>query len=163
MIHQTVASSQWIHLKDDTQFNVRVLVFMVGLCDYDRQCWEDEKLNRMSDALELFQRTMDSWETWHIHSVELVLSKRDVFAAQLPVSPITQCPELAAYPGPPDDVEAATAFIREQFLARAGPFSSVVRVHVINALDSDEVQLLWKLVTRTLCHIRTDDFITLTR
>ncbi|KAF8183596.1 heterotrimeric G protein alpha subunit B [Mycena galopus ATCC 62051] len=74
---------KWIHCFE----NVTALVFLVSLSEYDQMLYEDENVNRMQEALTLFDSICNS--RWFIKtSIILFLNKIDLFAEKLPRSPL---------------------------------------------------------------------------
>jgi guanine nucleotide-binding protein subunit alpha len=72
---------KWIHCFE----NVTALVFLVSLSEYDQMLYEDENVNRMQEALTLFDSICNS--RWFIKtSIILFLNKIDLFAEKLPKS-----------------------------------------------------------------------------
>ncbi|KAJ7710221.1 heterotrimeric G-protein alpha subunit, GPA1-like protein [Mycena metata] len=74
---------KWIHCFE----NVTALVFLVSLSEYDQMLYEDESVNRMQEALTLFDSICNS--RWFVKtSIILFLNKIDLFAEKLPRSPL---------------------------------------------------------------------------
>ncbi|KAF7310351.1 G-protein alpha subunit [Mycena chlorophos] len=92
---------KWIHCFE----NVTALVFLVSLSEYDQMLYEDESVNRMQEALTLFDSICNS--RWFVKtSIILFLNKIDLFAEKLPRSPLVSvylsafspASELSAFP-----------------------------------------------------------------
>jgi guanine nucleotide-binding protein subunit alpha len=74
---------KWIHCFE----NVNTILFLVALSEYDQVLFEDEKINRMQEALTLFDSICNS--QWFVKtSIILFLNKIDLFKEKLPVSPM---------------------------------------------------------------------------
>jgi guanine nucleotide-binding protein subunit alpha len=74
---------KWIHCFE----NVTALVFLVALSEYDQMLYEDESVNRMQEALTLFDSICNS--RWFIKtSIILFLNKIDLFADKIRHSPL---------------------------------------------------------------------------
>ncbi|KAG6860805.1 Guanine nucleotide-binding protein subunit alpha [Termitomyces sp. Mi166 len=75
---------KWIHCFE----NVTALVFLVSLSEYDQMLYEDESVNRMQEALTLFDSICNS--RWFVKtSIILFLNKIDLFSEKLPRSPLS--------------------------------------------------------------------------
>lgn len=74
---------KWIHCFE----NVTVVLFLVAISEYDQMLIEDETMNRMEEALVLFDSICNSrWFTKT--SIILFLNKIDRFREKLPLSPL---------------------------------------------------------------------------
>ncbi|CAG8440689.1 14564_t:CDS:2 [Cetraspora pellucida] len=74
---------KWIHCFE----NVTAIVFLVAISEYDQLLLEDETVNRMQEALTLFDSICNS--RWFVKtSIILFLNKIDRFQEKLPISPM---------------------------------------------------------------------------
>lgn len=74
---------KWIHCFE----NVTAIVFMVAVSEYDQVLVEDESVNRMQEALTLFDSICNS--KWFVKtSIILFLNKIDLFKEKLVRSPM---------------------------------------------------------------------------
>lgn len=88
---------KWIHCFE----NVTTILFLVAISEYDQLLFEDETVNRMQEALTLFDSICNS--RWFIKtSIILFLNKIDRFKEKLPVSPMKNYfPDYEGKPQPP--------------------------------------------------------------
>jgi guanine nucleotide-binding protein subunit alpha len=76
---------KWIHCFE----NVTSIVFMAAISEYDQVLVEDETVNRLEEALTLFDSICNS--RWFVEtSIILFLNKKDLFASKLLKSPIVE-------------------------------------------------------------------------
>jgi guanine nucleotide-binding protein G(i) subunit alpha len=76
---------KWIHCFE----NVTVILFLVAISEYDQHLMEDETVNRMQEALTLFDSICNS--RWFVKtSIILFLNKIDRFREKLPYSPMAE-------------------------------------------------------------------------
>jgi guanine nucleotide-binding protein subunit alpha len=69
---------KWIHCFE----NVTALDFLVSISEYDQMLYEDENVNRMQEALTLFDSICNS--RWFTNTnIILFLNKMDLFAEKL--------------------------------------------------------------------------------
>ncbi len=74
---------KWIHCFE----NVTAIIFMAAISEYDQVLVEDEAVNRLDEALTLFDSICNS--RWFVKtSIILFLNKKDLFAEKLPRSPM---------------------------------------------------------------------------
>lgn len=74
---------KWIHCFE----NVTTILFLVAISEYDQTLFEDETVNRMQEALTLFDSICNS--RWFVKtSIILFLNKIDIFKEKLPHSPL---------------------------------------------------------------------------
>src|SRR5271167_5247993 len=74
---------KWIHCFE----NVTTILVLVAISEYDQLLFEDETVNRMQEALTLFDSICNS--RWFVKtSIILFLNKIDRFKEKLPVSPM---------------------------------------------------------------------------
>ena len=102
---------KWIHCFE----NVTTILFLVAISEYDQLLFEDETVNRMQEALTLFDSICNS--RWFVKtSIILFLNKIDRFKEKLPVSPMQNY-----FP----DYEGTTKLSFGRALARANPSGKI--------------------------------------
>ncbi|KAG5350715.1 Guanine nucleotide-binding protein subunit alpha [Termitomyces sp. Mn162] len=99
---------KWIHCFE----NVTALVFLVSLSEYDQMLYEDESVNRMQEALTLFDSICNS--RWFVKaSIILFLNKIDLFSEKLPRSPLSDYfPDFTGG----NDYDAACEYLLHRFV-----------------------------------------------
>jgi len=112
---------KWIHCFE----NVTTILFLVAISEYDQLLLEDETVNRMQEALTLFDSICNS--RWFVKtSIILFLNKIDRFREKLPVSPMRNYfPDyegivllcFCAYNLGADDYNAACDYILNRFVS----------------------------------------------
>ncbi|KAJ1556756.1 guanine nucleotide-binding protein subunit alpha [Cladochytrium tenue] len=95
--------------------NLTAIIFVAALSSYDQVMFEDEKTNRMTDALALFGQVCSNRLLQDV-SMILFLNKVDLFRRKIQTTPLALY--LPEYAGPEGDYAAAGNFLREQFLLR---------------------------------------------
>ncbi len=100
---------KWIHCFE----NVTTIIFLVAINEYDQLLLEDESVNRMQEALTLFDSICNSrWFTKT--SIILFLNKIDLFKEKLETSPMSHY--FPDYEGRTDYNEACD-FVLDQFVS----------------------------------------------
>lgn len=94
--------------------NVDAVIFVAALSEYDQNCTESRRTNRMSEALELF-RSISNNRSFHQKSVLLFLNKKDIFAEKIMYSKIADQPNFSDYDGPPQDFNAGVMYFMQKF------------------------------------------------
>lgn len=126
---------KWIHCFE----NVTALVFLVGLSEYDQVLAEDEDVNRLQEALTLFESICNSrWFTKT--SIILFLNKIDLFSQKLSRSPLNEFfPDFQGG----DNYEAACDYLLSRFLSlNRSQASKQVYAHFTCATDTNQIKFV---------------------
>jgi len=125
---------KWIHCFE----GVTAVLFVVDISAYDRVLYEDEKVNRLIEALNLFENICNSrW--FRDTSIILFLNKSDLFREKLKEAPLTEL--FSDYTGG-SVYEAGTAFIENEFTKR-NHFKKPVYCHVTCATNTQNVSIVF--------------------
>lgn len=132
---------KWIHCFED----VTAVVFLAAISEYDQVLIEDESVNRLQEALNLFDSICNS--RWFTNtSLILFLNKVDLFREKLSRSPLRNY--FPDYTGPDDDYEQASKFILSKFLAlNRNPLQKQIYVHFTCATDTAQIKFVMAAVT----------------
>jgi len=99
---------KWIHCFD----SVTAVLFCAALSEYDQKLYEDQTVNRMVEALTIFQETCQT--NWFNNaSIILFLNKYDIFKEKIAKRDLKCC--FPDYTGGCNE-EAGVKYIRDQFL-----------------------------------------------
>jgi hypothetical protein len=100
---------KWIHCFDE----VKAVIFIAALSDYDLTLAEDPTMNRLIESLKLFANICNN--RWFVTaSMILFLNKTDLFAIKLKRgTKISVCFPL--YNGDPNSYEETTSYIQVNF------------------------------------------------
>jgi guanine nucleotide-binding protein subunit alpha len=135
---------KWIHCFE----NVTALIFLVSLSEYDQMLYEDENVNRMHEALTLFDSICNS--RWFVKtSIILFLNKVDLFKAKLPRSPLVEY--FPEYQGG-TDLDAGINFFQEEFV-NLNTTGKRLYVHVTCATDTAQIQFVLSAVQDSLLQV----------
>jgi len=125
---------KWIHCFE----NVTAVLFVVDISAYDRVLYEDEKVNRLEEALNLFENICNSrW--FRDTSIILFLNKSDLFKDKIKKVPLTVT--FSDYTGE-NTYEAGTAFIEQEFLKR-NHYKKPIYCHVTCATNTQNVSVVF--------------------
>jgi GTPase SAR1 family protein len=125
---------KWIHCFE----GVTAVLFVVDISAYDRVLYEDEKVNRLIEALNLFENICNSrW--FRDTSIILFLNKADLFREKLKEAPLTDL--FPDYTGG-TVFEAGTSFIEQEFTKR-NHFKKPVYCHVTCATNTQNVSIVF--------------------
>jgi guanine nucleotide-binding protein subunit alpha len=129
---------KWIHCFE----NVTTIVFLVAISEYDQLLFEDETVNRMQEALTLFDSICNS--RWFVTtSIILFLNKIDRFREKLPVSPMKNY--FPDYEGG-DDYEAACDYILHRFVSLNQSENKQIYTHFTCATDTTQIRFVMAAV-----------------
>ncbi|KAK9763066.1 guanine nucleotide-binding protein subunit alpha [Basidiobolus ranarum] len=122
---------KWIHCFE----NVTAIVFMVAISEYDQNLIEDDTVNRMQEALTLFDSICNSrWFTKT--SVILFLNKIDLFKEKLISSPMSDY--FLDYDGG-EDYDKGCEFIASCFKSLNHLSSKKIYTHLTCATDTQQI------------------------
>ncbi|KAJ7618036.1 heterotrimeric G protein alpha subunit B [Roridomyces roridus] len=137
---------KWIHCFE----NVTALVFLVGLSEYAQVLYEDNSVNRMKEALVLFESIVNS-KWFHRTSIILFLNKIDLFREKLAINPLENY--FPSYTGG-DDYDAACDFFLKLFLAQnQSQASKTVFAHYTCATDTQQIKFVLSAVQNILLQL----------
>lgn len=129
---------KWIHCFED----VTAIIFLVAISEYDQVLIEDETVNRMQEALTLFDSICNSrW--FEKTSTILFLNKTDLFKEKLHTSPLENYfPDYTHG----DNYEKATEYIMQRFIVLNSSEHKQVYTHLTCATDTDQVKFVMSAV-----------------
>ncbi|KAK4546933.1 Glucoamylase 1 precursor (Glucan 1,4-alpha-glucosidase) (1,4-alpha-D-glucan glucohydrolase) [Oleoguttula mirabilis] len=129
---------KWIHCFE----NVTTILFLVAISEYDQLLFEDETVNRMQEALTLFDSICNSrWFTKT--SIILFLNKIDRFKEKLPVSPMKNY--FPDYEGG-QDYGAACDYILNRFVSLNQHPTKQIYTHFTCATDTMQIRFVMAAV-----------------
>ncbi|KAF9906695.1 guanine nucleotide-binding protein subunit alpha [Linnemannia zychae] len=123
--------------------NVTAVVFLVAISEYDQLLLEDETVNRMHEALTLFDSICNS--RWFVKtSIILFLNKIDRFKEKLPVSPLNKYfPDFEGG----DDYDEASQYILDRFVNLSLSETKQIYAHFTCATDTSQIKFVMTAVS----------------
>lgn len=136
---------KWIHCFE----NVTAIIFLVAISEYDQTLYEDENVNRMQEALTLFDSICNS--RWFTRTaIILFLNKIDLFKQKLPYSPmINYFPD---YTGG-SDYNAACDYIVNRFVGLNRSDSKTIYSHFTCATDTNQIKFVISAVNDVIIQV----------
>lgn len=129
---------KWIHCFE----GVTAVLYLIAISEYDQTLAEDDTVNRMYEALNLFSSVCNS--PWFKRtSVILFLNKTDIFRDKIKVSPINKY--FPDYKGGSDFDQGANYF-RSRFESLNQVPSKHVYTHFTCATDTNNIQFVMAAV-----------------
>ncbi|RIA81730.1 guanine nucleotide binding protein, alpha subunit [Glomus cerebriforme] len=140
---------KWIHCFE----NVTAIVFLVAISEYDQLLLEDETVNRMQEALTLFDSICNS--RWFVKtSIILFLNKIDRFREKLPISPMNKYfPDFEGG----DDYELACDYILNRFVSLNQSEVKQIYTHFTCATDTNQIKFVMAAVNDIIIHTNLRD------
>ncbi|KAF8182543.1 heterotrimeric G-protein alpha subunit, GPA1-like protein [Pholiota molesta] len=137
---------KWIHCFE----NVTALVFLVSLSEYDQMLYEDESVNRMQEALTLFDSICNS--RWFVKtSIILFLNKIDLFAEKLPRSPLADY--FPDYQGGAN-YDAACDYLLHRFVSlNQSAATKQIYAHYTCATDTQQIKFVLSAIQDILLQL----------
>ena len=129
---------KWIHAFD----RVHAVVFVAALSEYDQNLFEDETVNRMDEALSLFDQICNS-KWFKETAMILFLNKKDLFEAKLAKQPLAKF--MKGYDGP-NEPGPASEYIKQLFIGRSKNKDKQIYTHVTCATDTSNVRFVFDSV-----------------
>ncbi|KAG0329441.1 guanine nucleotide-binding protein subunit alpha, partial [Podila horticola] len=130
---------KWIHCFE----NVTAIVFLVAISEYDQLLFEDETVNRMQEALTLFDSICNS--RWFVKtSIILFLNKIDRFKEKLPISPMRKY--FDDYEGG-EDFDQASQYILNRFVSLNLSDTKQIYTHFTCATDTSQIKFVMAAVS----------------
>jgi len=139
---------KWIHCFDDAN----AVIFVVALSEYDQMLFEDNTVNRMVEAIALFDEISNS--RWFTNtSMILFLNKKDLFEKKISRSSIKVAHEdFLDYGGPEFDYEQGVEYFKTKFLQRNKNQNKQIFPHVTCATDPTNVEVVFNACKETILH-----------
>jgi len=129
---------KWIHCFE----NVTAVLFVAAVSAYDQVLYEDEKTNRMVEALNLFEEICNSrW--FRETAIILFLNKRDIFQEKVSKVSLRVC--FPDYRGE-DNYDAGIEFLMETFELKNKNQDKQIYTHVTCATDTDNISRVFNAV-----------------
>ncbi|KAI9717611.1 MAG: Glucoamylase 1 precursor (Glucan 1,4-alpha-glucosidase) (1,4-alpha-D-glucan glucohydrolase) [Candelaria pacifica] len=129
---------KWIHCFE----NVTTILFLVAISEYDQLLFEDETVNRMQEALTLFDSICNS--RWFVKtSIILFLNKIDRFKEKLPISPMKNY--FPDYEGG-SDYALACDYILNRFVSLNQHEQKQIYTHFTCATDTTQIRFVMAAV-----------------
>ena len=129
---------KWIHCFE----NVTAIVFLVAVSEYDQVLLEDEMVNRMQEALTLFDSICNS--RWFVKtSIILFLNKIDIFKEKIKTSPIGKT--FPDYQGG-EDYDSACEYFLHRFVSLNQSDVKQVYTHFTCATDTTQIKFVMAAV-----------------
>lgn len=134
---------KWIHAFDD----VDAVVFVAALSEYDQVLFEDETMNRMDEAIQLFDQIVNS-KWFKQTAMILFLNKKDLFEMKLEKKPLKKFYKPAEDSNIQDDqnFDQCSEYFKKCFLAKNKNQEKSIFTHVTCATDTSNVKFVFNAV-----------------
>ena len=148
---QRTERRKWIRCFDD----VRAVLFVSALNEYDMTLFEEEMVNRLEESLNLFQAICKS-KYFVNTAMILFLNKRDLFQDKILNSDRHLRLFFPQYTGPDQSVDAATRFIQGLFLDRNLNKGRQIYQHITTATNTSNIKVVFRAVLEIIVHENLD-------
>ncbi|KAG1123280.1 hypothetical protein G6F42_010696 [Rhizopus arrhizus] len=129
---------KWIHCFE----NVTAIIFLVAISEYDQVLIEDETVNRMQEALTLFDSICNS--RWFVKtSIILFLNKIDIFKEKLERHPLNE--SFSDFTGA-NTYEGASDYVLNRFLSLNQSDTKQIYTHLTCATDTEQIKFVMAAV-----------------
>eukprot|EP01083_Nonionella_stella_P077728 212371_1 len=141
---------KWMQIVVD---QIQAVLFVIALSEYDLRCFEDNRTNRMQEALNLFTECARG-NFLDGKTVLIFLNKYDLFRDKIQRIPITVAFEDYPEEKDPQNEEDVIQFIANKFMkcleGKNLKMASPVHIHRTTALDSENIHKLFTDITLDL-------------
>ena len=137
---------KWIHIFD----NVKAVIFLAALSDYDLALPEDRERNRMVENLGLFESICNN-QCFKKTSMILFLNKLDLFSMKIrdpECTPLTNC--FKQFAGDLNSVAETCEFIKEEFEGLNQNQTKQIFTHFTCATDTEQIRSVFIVITDML-------------
>jgi len=134
---------KWIHAFDD----VDAVIFVAALSEYDQVLFEDESMNRMDEAIQLFDQIVNS-KWFKQTAMMLFLNKKDLFEMKLSKKPLKKFYKPAEDSNIADDTnfDQCSKYFKSLFLAKNKNPDKSIFTHITCATDTSNVKFVFNAV-----------------
>jgi GTPase SAR1 family protein len=126
---------KWIHCFE----GVTAVIFVAAISEYDQVLYEDEKENRLHEAIRVFDNICNN-KYFEETAMILFLNKEDLFKEKIRAVPLSICFE--EYNGE-NTFEATSAYIRDRFL-EVNKGQKMIFPHFTTATDTRNIQRVFE-------------------
>ncbi|AGO11918.1 AaceriADR153Cp [[Ashbya] aceris (nom. inval.)] len=130
---------KWIHCFQ----GITAVLFVLAVSEYDQMLFEDERVNRMHEAIMLFETLLNSKWFYNTPFI-LFLNKVDLFEDKVKRSPIRK--HFPDYPGRVGDAETGLKYFERIFLS-LNRTKKPIYVHRTCATDTQSMKFVLSAVT----------------
>jgi len=139
---------KWIHCFQD----VTAVMFVAAISEYDQMLYEDEKENRVHEAIQVFKNISNS-KYFENSSMILFLNKKDLFEDKIKTVPLSVC--FSDYKGG-QTFDETSAYMQEQFLNVIENKKRQVYPHITCATDTENVGKVFDACKQTILQINLE-------
>eukprot|EP00301_Raphidiophrys_heterophryoidea_P020645 c5283_g1_i1.p1 GENE.c5283_g1_i1~~c5283_g1_i1.p1 ORF type:complete len:348 (-),score=75.72 c5283_g1_i1:537-1580(-) len=133
---------KWIHCFQD----VEGVIFVAAINEYDQVLFEDEKTNRLKEALRLFQEISNT-RFFSSTSMILFLNKKDLFEEKIKTVDLNSC--FPEYIGG-CDYNKAVDFIKNKFSDARNSRTQEIFIHITTATSTGNVRFVFESVRESI-------------
>jgi len=145
---------KWMHCFQD----VTAIIFCVAISEYDLKLYEDDKVNRMHESLDLFKQTINNeWFSGARGSAPAMIvfsNKSDLFREKIQKVDLKVC--FPDYSGG-CNFEAAYKYIEKQFVSANTNSKRSIYTHMTQATDTGNIQVVFTAVQDILLRGTLDE------
>jgi len=145
---------KWLHCFQD----VTAIIFCVAISEYDLKLYEDDKINRMHESLELFKSTINnewfSGAKGASPALIVFFNKSDLFKEKIQRTDLKVC--FPDYTGGMN-MDNAYKFIETKFLAANTNGRRQIYTHLTCATDTSSIQVVFNAVQDVLLRGTLDE------
>lgn len=140
---------KWVHCFQD----VTAIMFVVSMSAYDLKLYEDENVNRMHEAIQLFDEICNS-KWFRETALILFLNKCDLFEEKIQKVDLSVC--FSEYQGGLD-YDAGCEFLKEKFKSLNRQQGKLVYMHITCATDTENIKFVFNATRDVVLQDQLDE------
>ena len=144
---------KWLRIFED----VHAVVFIVALSEFNQTLWEANDVNRISEALNVFEEYVNKDE-FEDSAIILFLNKSDLFREKIKSIDLKETHGYRDYTGKPFDYDDGVEYFKNKFLRRNLTRDNVF-VHVTTATDTNSVNVVFNACKKVILERNVRNFI----
>lgn len=130
---------KWIHCFE----GVTAIIFVVALSEFDQVLYEDDKTNRMVEALQLFDEICNN-PFFQNSSMIVFFNKSDLFAEKIKTKSLRSVDLFQDYEGGEHDFDASVQYLVHRFLSLSRRKNDQqIYYHVTCATDTSNIEVVF--------------------
>jgi signal recognition particle receptor subunit beta len=141
---------KWMKIFD----GVHGVVFIVALSEFNQSLWEANNVNRISEALTVFEEYVNKDE-FEDSAFILFLNKSDLFREKIKDINLADLPGYGDYKGKPNDFDDGVQYFKDKFLRR-NLIRDNVFCHVTTATDTSSVSVVFNACKKVILERNVD-------
>jgi len=142
---------KWIHSFD----GVDSVIFVAALSEFDQMIFEEETVNRMVEALSVFDEVCNNY--FVNTPIMLFLNKKDLFQEKIKIKKINEVIEFSDFAGNPNDFDECCQYFVKKFSAINRMKKKDIFFHITCATDTKNIEFVFNVCKEVILRKNLSD------